>query len=37
MEDVKDCIKEEERQLGNKEYYKMLGSYPTETHKKLAE
>ena len=34
---MEDCIKEEEQQLGNKEYYEMLGSYPTETHKKLVE
>ena len=35
IQDVKYYIKETKQQFGNKEYYKMLDSDPTETHKKL--
>ena len=34
---MKDCIKEAERQLGNKQYYKVFYSDLTETHKNLVD
>lgn len=36
-QDVKYYTKEAERQLGDKEYHKMLDSDPTGTHKKLVD